>query len=29
MIRAILFDVDGVILDSEEIHYDAEAETLK
>lgn len=29
MIRAIIFDVDGVIFDSEEIHYEAEAQALQ
>lgn len=28
MIKAILFDIDGVIFESEEIHYEVEAETL-
>lgn len=28
MIKAILFDIDGVIFESEEIHYEAEAQTL-
>jgi HAD superfamily hydrolase (TIGR01549 family) len=29
MIKAVLFDVDGVLLDSEEIHYAVEAQALR
>jgi len=29
MIKAVLFDVDGVLLDSEEIHYEVESKALR